>query len=518
MSNYQISGTQMAGTNAATVTGTGTITPAVLSATGSQVYNGTTTFNGSNLTVDGVNGQTFTATGTGTLGNFGNVQASQQLASVSGLTLSGNGGALASNYTSLTTGDTLVSVTHAPLSVTADSSSKIYGSANPVIGVTYSGFVGGQGTSSLTTTPTTATTATTTSNVGSYATIASGAVDPNYSFNYVNGALAITPAPLTLSGSGVYNGTTILVGSDLTATGVHGQTFSVGGTGAGDMFNPNVQPNPVLLANVTNLTLGTSGNGGLSGNYQGLSTVGSSVNFIPATLTLTVTGVTPTNRVYNGTMTDVLTGATISGMIAPGNILSLTNSTTGILGNNGNVGKDSLTTAMGLSGTGSGNYTLSQEMGLTAVISPKPLTASVLANKVYDGTNTADLSGSNTTFTGFVNGQGASVDIGVTGTYAQSGVGTGIRITGGPLTAGSITANSGTNLSNYILPIIDNGIGNITLGSFLNLNSPVLRSYGNVSANYGPELAGVITETSFFTTNGNLDFIDSGIDLKSGGK
>jgi len=127
--------------------GTGNITPANLSATGTQVYNGTTGFSGSNLKVNGVDGQTFSASGTGTLGNSGNVQTNQNLASVSGLTLSGNGGALASNYNPLSTPQTSVSVTPAPLTLST-TASKTY-DGTPSLSLTasnsiFSGLIGSQ--------------------------------------------------------------------------------------------------------------------------------------------------------------------------------------------------------------------------------------------------------------------------------------------------------------------------------------------------------------------------------------
>jgi hypothetical protein len=66
-------------------------------------------------------------------------------------------------------------------------------------------------------------------------------------FDIIGGNLTINPASLTLSGIRAYDGTTIVAGSFLTATGVAGQTFSV--TGAGDSSNlvsKNVQTDSTL--------------------------------------------------------------------------------------------------------------------------------------------------------------------------------------------------------------------------------------------------------------------------------
>ncbi len=92
-----------------------------------------------------------------------------------------------------------VSVTQAPLTITASSATMNYGGTVPTITPSYGGFVNGQGASSLTTQPTCSTTATSASAPGSYPSSCAGAVDPNYTIGYVNGtvtvsALQISPA------------------------------------------------------------------------------------------------------------------------------------------------------------------------------------------------------------------------------------------------------------------------------------------------------------------------------------
>ncbi|HUB25291.1 MAG TPA: MBG domain-containing protein [Tepidisphaeraceae bacterium] len=99
------------------------------------------------------------------------------------------------NY-NLTVVNSTLTVTQAALTITANNQTKVYGSANPTLTVSYSGFVNGESASSLTAAPTVTTTATLSSNVGQYAITASGAVDPNYSITYVAGALQVTPATL----------------------------------------------------------------------------------------------------------------------------------------------------------------------------------------------------------------------------------------------------------------------------------------------------------------------------------
>ncbi|WP_239457747.1 MBG domain-containing protein, partial [Flavobacterium nitrogenifigens] len=78
--------------------------------------------------------------------------------------------------------------------MTADDKSKAYGSANPTLTVSYSGFVNGDTEASLTTAATAASTATASSPVGTYAITAGGASSPNYSISYVEGTLTVGQA------------------------------------------------------------------------------------------------------------------------------------------------------------------------------------------------------------------------------------------------------------------------------------------------------------------------------------
>ncbi|HJT75855.1 MAG TPA: Ig-like domain repeat protein, partial [Gemmataceae bacterium] len=78
------------------------------------------------------------------------------------------------------------SVTPATLTVTANDASKVYGQPNPALSVSYSGFVNGDTTASLSGAPSLATTATAGSHAGTYAiTPGPGTLsDPNYSFTF----------------------------------------------------------------------------------------------------------------------------------------------------------------------------------------------------------------------------------------------------------------------------------------------------------------------------------------------
>ncbi len=113
-----------------------------------------------------------------------------------------------SNFTFSNDSATLA-VSPAPLTITADSKSMVYGGTLPVLTASYSGFVNGDSAASLATLPTLSTTATAGSHVGAYAITASGASDPNYTISYISGTLSIAPAALTITANNasmVYGG------------------------------------------------------------------------------------------------------------------------------------------------------------------------------------------------------------------------------------------------------------------------------------------------------------------------
>src|SRR5262249_35124615 len=92
-----------------------------------------------------------------------------------------------------------LTVTAATLTITANDKSKVYGTANPALTVSYSGFVNGDTAASLTTPASVSTTATAGSGVGTYPIMASGAVSANYSISYVPGTLTITRAAIVVA-------------------------------------------------------------------------------------------------------------------------------------------------------------------------------------------------------------------------------------------------------------------------------------------------------------------------------
>ncbi len=84
-------------------------------------------------------------------------------------------------------------VTPAPLTIIADNKSKVYGTPNPVLTASFTGFVNNERAAVLTDQPALSTTAVTLSPVGQYPIRVSGAQALNYSISYVNGILTVLP-------------------------------------------------------------------------------------------------------------------------------------------------------------------------------------------------------------------------------------------------------------------------------------------------------------------------------------
>ncbi|WP_322062284.1 YDG domain-containing protein [Paraburkholderia sp. J63] len=192
--------------------------------------------------------------------------------------------------------------------------------------------------------------------------------------------------------------------------------------------------------------------------------------------TITVTGLTGSvSKVYDGTTTADLTGAQIqtSGLIN-GDVVVRAQGTYATANAGSDITVNSptsfagalLTNAAGIPVYGyKGTGSASADIG---TITPAPLSASIVNDptKVYDGTTSASLAASNYSFTGFVAGQGMSVNQASSVSYASANAGTGIPVNA-TFTSTNFVANSGTNLANYTLPTSAAGTGTITRAQLL---------------------------------------------------
>ena len=92
-----------------------------------------------------------------------------------------------------------LTVTHASLIVTAESQTRPYGTANPQLSVSFSGFVNGDSMNLTSGGAEVYTTALPNSPAGTYPIYVNGVTNPNYSINYVKGVLTVTSVKPTLN-------------------------------------------------------------------------------------------------------------------------------------------------------------------------------------------------------------------------------------------------------------------------------------------------------------------------------
>jgi filamentous hemagglutinin family protein len=340
-----------------------------------------------------------------------------------------------------------------------------------------------------------------TKNVGnSIAVTASDSISGTDSGNYVmtqpTGLSAnISPAPLTVSGlSGTnrtYNGTTAdsLFGT-ATLNGLqNGETLILGNTTTGTLASANAGSEAVT----TNITI-SNGTGNMS-NYTLAQPTLANVTISPAPLT--VTGLSGTNRTYNGSLVDALSGtATLNGL-QNGETLNLGNTTNGTLAS-ANAGSEAITTNITIAnGTGlASNYTLAQPTLQNVTISQALLavTGEFAASKVYDGTTAATLKGG--TLVGLVSGD--SVTLSQAGSFASKNVGNNIAVT-------ASDSISGASAGNYILTQPNGLSANITPATLTYVAAPFNTMVGEPITGLTGSVTGFVgNDSQANSTTGNL--------------
>ena len=281
-------------------------------------------------------------------------------------------------------------VTAAPLTISANDQTKVYGAALPPLTAGYSGFVNGDTAASLETQPTLATTATAASHVGSYSLTASGAADSDYSISYVAGTLDVTAAPLIITAndqSGVY-GTTL---PPLTA-GYSG--FVNGDTAASLETQPTLATTATAASHVGSYSITASG--AADSDY--------SISYVAGTLDVTAAPLIITANDQSGVYgtTPATPTLSYSGFVNGDTPASLTTqpAVTNAATSASHVGSYSLTA----SGAADPDYTISYVAG-TDTVTAAPLTISANdQTKVYGAALPPLTAG----YSGFVNGDTAA--------------------------------------------------------------------------------------------------------------
>jgi len=273
------------------------------------------------------------------------------------------------------------SITAQPLTVSEPNAIKAYGEVFSSTGFTSSGLVNGETVGSVTLTS--AGQAATAGVAGSpYAIVPSNATGgtftpSNYSISYVNGALTVTPAPLTITAQDVgkvYGQTPALTGFDANAL-VNGETVgSVTLTSAGQAATAGVVGSPYAIV-PSNATGGTF----TPSNYS-ISYVNGALTVTPAPLTITAQDV---GKVYG--QTPALTGFDASALVNGETVGSLTLTSAGQAATAGVVGSPyAIVPSNATGGTFTpSNYSISYVNGALTV-TPAPLTITAQdVTKVY---------------------------------------------------------------------------------------------------------------------------------------
>ena len=338
--------------------------------------NASVTANSSNVTYNGLTQSVTGFTATGLVGG-------ETTAVLTGVSTSGGSGQNAGSYSHTASGtdgnynlaftNGALTINKANASVTANSNNVTYnGLTQSVTGFTATGLVNSETTAVLTGVSTSGGSG---QNVGSYSHLASG-TDSNYNLAFINGALSINPANLTVTANNqtkTYGNTFIFAGTEFTASGLqNGETIgSVSLASPGAVNTANVNFYPILAS----LAMG----GTFDANNYNISYSGGNFRVDQAIINLNGT------RSYNAT-TAFNAGdfGVINGVL--GQTLNLTGA--GSVASK-NVGTQTVAIgSLGLTnGTGSAsNYTLTGG-AYTGTINQANLALNAFSNtKVYDGT------------------------------------------------------------------------------------------------------------------------------------
>jgi hypothetical protein len=260
-----------------------------------------------------------------------------------------------------------------------------------------------------------------------------------------------TAASLTITGitasNKVYNGTNAATLNGGTLVGVAGGDVVTLVPGIATFVDKNAGTGKTVTA--TGYTLG----GADAAKYTLSQPSGITADITKAPLT--VTGVTASDKVYDGALNATLTGGSLTGVLGS-EVVTLVPGTGSFVDKNAGTGKAITATAYSLSGADAANYSVSQPTGITANITKAPLTITgvTASNKVYDGTNTAALTVG--TLSGKATGDVVNLVAG-NGTFADKNFGTAKAVTA------SVYSISGTDANNYTLGAQPSGLtANIT--------------------------------------------------------
>ena len=256
-----------------------------------------------------------------------------------------------------------LTVTKAPLVITAADKTMVYGDSPPAQTASYSGFVNGENESVLAPPVSLTVSTTSTSDVGTYDITASGAADANYDITFVSGHLAVTKAPLTVAGADASR-----------PYGAANPSFSGNITGIrnSDAITATYSTTAAAVSAVGNYPIMPLAAGAKLGNYQ-VSLVNGTLAVTPVSLTISADNKTKLFGAPLPTFT-----ATYSGFVNGENETALTTPVS--LGCTAAAGSATGPYLITPGGATSGNYAIAFVNG-TLTIQKAATTATIVSSK-----------------------------------------------------------------------------------------------------------------------------------------
>jgi hypothetical protein len=441
---------------------------APLTFTGVSVANKTYDGNGSATLVNGASGvlsglfsgdqvtlnsTSATASFSNAIGNGGPAGTYTSNQFLSGYTISGID---AGNYL-LSMPSITVTIFQKPVTITAGAQNKVYNASTAAtpINETVVGAIAGNTPNIVSGTATFSD-----KNVGTSKTVTFSGYSlssPNYS---LAGQPANTTADITVKGisvSGiinvqnkVYDGTTVATTTGGTLNGVSAGDQVTISAGTATFSDKNVGGSKTV-------TLAGYGLGGSDGSnyillFQPMSNL---ATITPKSLTVNITGLTAQDKVYDGNVFATVAGNPVFTGAVPGDQVMPNGGSAEFANKNVGAAKP-VTYYCNLAGNDAANYTVTNLTGLTASISPRPITTDGVSvqSKTYDGTAGASIS-SYGSLSGIVSGDLYGYNTGIAA-FSNKNAGSGKTVTF------SGFGISGTDAGNYVYSQPANATANIT--------------------------------------------------------
>jgi hypothetical protein len=330
----------------------------------------------------------------------------------------------------------------------------------------------------------------------------------NYSISYTAGSITVNASPtITATGTLAAVGTTYGTASssptsftvsggnltgDLSVAAPSGFEISTSsGSGYASSLSLAQSSGSVSSTTIYVRLAATTGAGTYSGNVtitgggataQNVATASSTV----APKVLTITGLTFQNKVYDRTTAALATGTAALSGVESGDTANVSlGGTPAYAFASSGVGTAIAisTTGYSISGSASGNYSLTQPSS-TANITAAPLTvtSATVTTKPYDGNNTAAITGAQ--LNGVISPDVVTLTGGTSGTFANANVGTGIAVS----TTMGIT---GAGALNYSLTAPTGLTGDITKASqtILGVAATTTKTFGETAYSLGASVA-----------------------------